>query len=114
MYSSAAALILSFLMCLTSTVALARVSLMTRRLSSSSPSSLIVLQAKSNTSNKNKAPTQSTPPPKESGQGEDKSKYLIAVGVFVAAACFDKFVYHADPAHDDALYKSSSTVKVIK
>lgn len=43
---------------------------------------------------------------------QDNSKYFVAVGVFVFAALFDKFVYHADPAHDDALYKSNQSVKI--
>jgi len=46
-------------------------------------------------------------------QEKDNSKYFVAVGVFIFAALFDKFVYHADPAHDDALYKSNQqTVKI--
>lgn len=56
----------------------------------------------------NKVPVQSIPPSNE--QQEDKTKYFIALAVFVAAACFDKFVYHADPAHDDALYSSVNKV----
>ena len=54
-----------------------------------------------------------SPPSSSPPQNEDKTKYFIAIGVFILAACFDKFVYHADPAHDDALYKSTVT-KVIK
>ena len=57
-----------------------------------------------------KKPTPPTPTPVTTT--EDKSKYFVAIGVFVFAALFDKFVYHADPAHDDALYKSTQSVKI--
>jgi len=56
-----------------------------------------------------------TPPPTPPvTTTEDKSKYFVAIGVFVFAALFDKFVYHADPAHDDALYKSTTQSVKIK
>lgn len=40
------------------------------------------------------------------------NKYVVAFAIFIGACFFDKFIYHANPAHDDALYKSSTTTTI--